>query len=66
MARVVIITHQLNQNFGTLSLKIDAEADFALLNTFKVVGGADENYWYQRPVPIDWDLILLDPLFLSI
>ena len=39
VARVVIITHQLNQTqlHHTIE-KIDAEADFTLLNTFKVLG----------------------------
>lgn len=39
VARVVIITHQLNQTqLHHIIEKIDAEADFTLLNTFKVLG----------------------------
>ena len=39
VARVVIITHQLNQTqLHHIVEKIDAEADFTLLNTFKVLG----------------------------
>ena len=39
VARVVIITHQLNQTqLYHIIEKIDAEADFTLLNTFKVLG----------------------------
>lgn len=39
VARVVIITHQLNQTqLQHIIEKIDAEADFTLLNTFKVLG----------------------------
>lgn len=39
VARVVIITHQLNQTqLQHIIEKIDEEADFTLLNTFKVLG----------------------------
>lgn len=39
VARVVIITHQLNQTqLHHIIEKINAEADFTLLNTFKVLG----------------------------
>jgi len=39
VARVVIITHQLNQTqLHHIIEKIDAEANFTLLNTFKVLG----------------------------
>lgn len=39
VASVVIITHQLNQTqLHHIIEKIDAEADFTLLNTFKVLG----------------------------
>ncbi|MFS9091124.1 homoserine dehydrogenase [Streptococcus australis] len=39
VARVVIITHQLNQTqLHHIIEEIDAEADFTLLNTFKVLG----------------------------
>ena len=39
VARVVIITHQLNQTqLHHIIEKIDAEADFTLLNTIKVLG----------------------------
>ena len=39
VARVVIITHQFNQTqLHHIIEKIDAEADFTLLNTFKVLG----------------------------